>query len=358
MADTPFTPKGFFQRPEGKAGLVLPVIVGAAVLFFFGSTIGDFVVNAVDNILHLTVVVAALAAIAFVLFDPNVRTLALYSYKSVMRTLTGLFIEIDPIGVLKTYQKQLASKLGEMDNSISLLNGERTKIERLLAKNTADIDKSMGLVVQAVKVGDNRVQALEGKQATRLTNENTRIGGDYNRIRFLIEVLGKYRTLSQDTITDMGREIDSKVRERNYSKASQSAIRSAMGILKGLPNEHEMYEQSLELLEQQYSDAIGEVDHFLSITKDIISSSDLQSGADSEKALHLLEEWQKKSGGVMFGGANGMSKTDIIADARKQLVAAPIRTNTFAALTSGKPQYEAVAIQTDDADDYLTMVKK
>jgi hypothetical protein len=358
MADTSitFTPKSFLQRPEGKLGIVFPILAISLVVWFFGSPIGDFIVNAGDNMLHFILVALTLAIILsttlFVMFDSKIRATAFYLYRSVMRWLTGMFIEIDPIGILRTYKERLEGKLTEMDGSIALLNSQRLKVERIINRNNSDIENSMRLVQAAVARKDERVKALEGKQVVRLTDENKRVGGDYNRIRFLIEVLNRYRTLSQDTITDMGREIDSKQREREYSRASQNAIRSAMGILKGLPDEKQMYEQSLEVLEDQYSRAIGEVEHFLDITKDIISTSDLQNAADGDKAMSLLNEWQAKNGGMMVGGQNGMSKADIISSAQA-MIAAP---NTGIHVNTGKPNYQAVPVQSSGDDDYLKMM--
>jgi len=345
---TSFTPKTFLQRPEGKLGLALPIIAIVTAVVIMGSAIGDFLVNALANTLELTILASIVVGI-FMFRKP-----LFYMYRSLCRLVTGWFIEIDPIGILKTYKERLSGKLEEMRRSIDLLNGQKIKVERIISKNNADIDRSMGLVQQAVKVNDERVKGLEGKQAVRLQQENQRIGTDYNRIVFLLTVLNRYYQLSQDQITDMGREIESKQRERDYSRASQSAIRSAMGILKGLPSEKEMYDQSLEVLEQQYSNAIGEVEHFLDLTKDIVATSDLQNGADADKAMKMLDEWQKKNSGMVIGAtANGVTKANIIQDAQKQIQAAPV---TFT-INTGKPQYKPASTNASKDDDYLSMVK-
>ena len=355
MADittTTFTSKGFFKRPEGKLGLAIPILGAIAVIYFLGSSIMDYIIIALQNALYGGILLAAIIGlIAF-------RKPIFYMYKSICRGITGLFIEIDPIGVLKTYKERLKGKLEEMRRSIDLLNGQKIKVERIITKNNTDIDHSMSLVQQAVKTGDARIQGLEGKQAVRLQSENGRISQDYNRILFLINVLNRYYQLSNDQIIDMGREIESKERERDYSRASQSAIRSAMGILKGLPSEKEMYDQSLEVLEQQYSNAIGEVEHFLDMTKDIITTSDLQSGADADKAMKMLDDWQKKNSGMVLGAqAGGVTKANIIEDARKQLTAAP----TAIVINTGKPQYSNVPVQAPPTgkgdDEYLSMVQ-
>lgn len=355
MPDAPISTKSFFSRPEGKTALILPAIGIGVLIWIMGSSLMDYIIGALVNTLELGIILGSLMLLVLA------RKPLFYMYRSFCRFLTGLIIDIDPIGILKTYKEKLTDKLEEMRKSIDLLNGQKIKVQRIIEKNNTDIEHSMGLVDSAVKRGGpdaERVKALEGNQAIRLQAENQRISTDYNRICFLINVLGRYYTLSSDQIVDMGREIDSRERERKYSKESQSAVRSAMGILKGLPGDKDMYDQSLEVLEQQYSDAIGEVEHFLDMTKDIIATSDLQNGADADKAMKMLDDWQKKNSGMTMGNSTtGVSKATIIDDARKQLAAVPASIT----INTGKPQYQSMPQSATSAskgdDDYLSMVK-
>lgn len=344
---------GFFNRPEGKVGLILPALAIGAVVYFFGSSIGDFVVNAVDNMFHLAIVIGALCLGGWVLLDPKFRTLAFYLYRSAMRSVTGMFIDIDPIGVLKTYKERMQGKLDEMSKSLSDLKAQRIKVTRLIETNAKDLDNEYHLVQQATNTNNERVKALEGKQVVRLESMKERYLGDLNRITLLCNVLDRYYGLCQDTITDMDREIKFRQDERAYSQSSRSVVRNATAILKGLP-EKEMWDDGMAALERQYTEAIGEVENFLDVTKNILSQADLQDGADSQKAMELLDNWQKKNATVSLGGQGSqVSKADIINDATKQLAGAPasIRTST------AKPTYQQVPAQSSGGDDYLSALK-
>ena len=98
--------KSFWQRPEGVTGLVfigalliglglLMVNFGALVLPFLSSTVG------------IVVAAVLLLSVVFAIVDPRTRTLLSYLYKSAMRKVTGLFVNIDPIGILKSYVEEL-----------------------------------------------------------------------------------------------------------------------------------------------------------------------------------------------------------------------------------------------------------
>ncbi len=298
-------------------GPILPVAaVGAGVIYFWGLII-PFLLKAANDTFHFVTVGLCLGAIFFMIGDPKMRAFLYYLYRSLIRYLTSQFIEIDPIGILKTYKERLEGKLADMDHSIAELAGQKSKVDRIIRKNKDNIEKSLSLVDQAVKTGDIRMQGVEGKQASRLSTQNERMSGDFNRISFLLEVLNKYRQLSADTIQDMGSEISTRQVDADYAKSSRNVVRSALAILKGLP-EKEFYDDSLAVLERQYTDAIGEVESFLDVTKDIMSKADLQDGADAARAMDMLKTWQAKNSGVMLGAKDaGVSKADIIESAKQ-----------------------------------------
>jgi len=103
-------PKSFWQKPEGMTGLVfLAAILGAAG--FLIATSGAAILSFISTTIGLVVALAVLGAIVFMALDPKMRNLIFYAYKSVMRAITGMFVQIDPIGILKTYVDELQNNL-------------------------------------------------------------------------------------------------------------------------------------------------------------------------------------------------------------------------------------------------------
>jgi hypothetical protein len=144
----------------------------------------------------------------------------------------------------------------------------------------------------------------------------------------------------------MGNEIKYREEEQDEARQSRKAVGAAMSILKGLP-EKELWDEATLKLENDYSQAIGEVENFLDVTKNILSQSDLQDGADAGKAMEMLDAWQKKNSNVALGGQGSqMTKTAIIQDAVAQ-----IQGNAPAPL-AGKPVYVSAST---GGDDYLNV---
>ena len=351
---TSASPKGFFSRPEGKVGLVFPVVVTAAILWFFGSSIGDFLVNAVDNIAHLIIVGVGIVLFGWLILDGQLRNLLFYLYRSLMRFITGLFIDIDPIGILKTYKERMEGKLNEMKESLDALKGQRVKVQRRETANLAELQNTYGLLQQAQKKNDTSGMNIQGKQVTRLEAKKTRYAEELKRLSLLITIMDRYYHLCDDTIIDMGNEIKFREEEREEAKADRGVVRGAMAILKGLP-EKDMWDEATIKLEQDYTAAMGEVENFLDVTKNILQQSDLQDGVDTEKAMKLLDDWQNKNSGVQLGGSgNQVSKATIISEA-KQLDAAPVPISM--SMSAGKPMYTPVQ-QSAGNDEYGDLFKK
>ena len=114
MATTPGSPvlqglKNFWQRPEGTAGKVVLVLGAAAVAYGFVQIL-PFLIAAATDTLHLAALIGAILVFLFIVTDKRVRTLASLMFQSVMRYLTGLFIELDPIGILKSSPNQAVAQ--------------------------------------------------------------------------------------------------------------------------------------------------------------------------------------------------------------------------------------------------------
>ncbi|NJK85694.1 MAG: hypothetical protein HC906_06740 [Bacteroidales bacterium] len=91
------TTKSFWQKPEGKTGIlgIIGMIAGGGYLLYKAL---PFLISLTQNILHLSFLLLGLGALIYIVLDPKIRNLIFYLYKSFVRKITGIFIQIDPIG--------------------------------------------------------------------------------------------------------------------------------------------------------------------------------------------------------------------------------------------------------------------
>lgn len=286
--------KSFWQRPEGITGalFLLGMVVGGGILL---SSLLPALVLLVSNTLYFAGLLAVLAVLIYVVLDPKLRNLVWYIYKSVMRWITGLFVKIDPISILKSYIEDLQDTLKKMSRQIGSLRGQMRQLKGTMDANADEIKKNMTLAEQAKKKGDDKNMALAARKAGRLKEANAKYEELYMRMEVLYRILAKMYENSEIILDDTKDQVAVKEQEYKAIHASHSAIRSAMSVISGDPDQRAMFDQALEALADDVSNKVGEMERFMDTSRNLMASIDLQNGIFAEEGLRMLEQWEKES---------------------------------------------------------------
>ena len=280
--------KGFWQRPEGVVGML--VAGGATVATGIGLyKLLPFLITLLENTLYAGLLVGALLVLSSPLWSTKVRTLVRYGFQSVMRGITGFFITIDPIGILKNYVSDLNDGLANMDQQIGNLNGQRTQLDVVIESNTAKISQEMRRAEIAKQKGQTSALTLASRQAGRLEASNKKLSQLRTKLESLYKTLLKLREISSSTAEDIKNEVDLRETEHKAIKASYGAFKSAMAILNGNGEGKELYDQSLEYLAADYGSKVGEIETFMTLSSGFLASVDLDNAAFELEALDRLE---------------------------------------------------------------------
>ena len=302
------------QKKEqfGRNVITLILLGGAGALgvYFWGSIL-PFLVDAATNTLKLVGLCAALAVLGYAVLDKNLRTLALYGYKSWTRWMTGQFIDIDPIGVLNTYVSRLQERLAEMDKSIGDLRGQRDKLKQTITENEESRVYQLRLAQQAQQRTEHgefdmkQELALRARQAGRLGKSNMTLQNLLDRMEVLLRAMTKMRDASALLTEDIRGEVAVKTAERKALQAGYSAFTSARAIMEGGGAEREMFDMTMEKLADDYAGKMGEIETFLDMSKTFINGVDLDQGIYEEDALAQLKAWEEKGSSLLNSNLNG-----------------------------------------------------
>lgn len=305
-----FSPKSFWERPEGTTGMVFGIgaILGGGYLLYKAL---PYIITLLENTIYASVLGVAAFMILWVIMDKRFWTLSSYLYRSIMRWITGLFIQIDPIGILKNYIEDLVKSLARMNKHIAALQGQIRQVKNLIAQNERERDDALKMMHQAKKENKNSIITLKARKAGRLENSNTTLQQLLTKMEVLYRVLVKMYETSDVLIEDMKDEVQVKEREREAINASYSALRAAMKIMSGDPDKKAMFDQTMEYLAYDYGMKIGEIENFVRMSENFISTVDLQNGVYEEEAMRMLDEWEKKSDSLLLGD----KKNTLIAQA-------------------------------------------
>ena len=299
--ETNIKTKTFWEKPEGKTGafFLIALLGGLAyVLFKFSAQI----LLMLQNTLGIVALLAILGVIIYMVLDPKWRTLASYFYKSIMRWITGIFVTIDPIGILKNYISDRESNLNKMGGQLDNLRGQMRKLLTIVDDNNKEIKTNLIIAKKAKEQNNENAMLLASRKAARLEESNEKYSSLHSKMSVLYRILSKMYSNSEILIEDTKDQVKVKEQERKAIRASHSAMRSAMSIIKGDADKRAIFDQAMEHIADDVANKVGEMERFMEISSDFMSSIDLQNGVFEEQGLKMLEEYEKKSTLLLLGG--------------------------------------------------------
>ena len=292
--------KSFWRRPEGVTGtlFLLALIAGGGYLLVQALPV---LIGLASNVLYLAGMLLVLGAIIYMVLDPKMRNLVWYMYKSVMRWVTGIFVTIDPIGILKNYVEDLQDNLGKMSKQIGGLRGQMRKLKTIMEDNEKEINNSMLIAKKAKEQGNDKHMLLNSRKAARLKDSNEKYQALHNKMTILYRVLNKMYQNSEILLEDTKDQVKLKEQERKAIRASHSAMKNAMDIISGSGSKREMFDQALESIADDLANKVGEMERFMEMSSNFMESVDLQNGVFEEEGMKMLEQWEKESTLMLLG---------------------------------------------------------
>lgn len=307
--ESQFKKKSFWSRPEGvTGGLILGgIIAGGSYLLYKFLPI---LIGLLSNTLYLAGMLIILGALIYIALDPKARTLIWYMYKSSMRWITSLFVKIDPIGILKSYVEDLKDNLGKMNKQITKLRSQMHLLKEQIYNNSKQINTSLDQAKQAQQVQQESVMVLKSRQAGRLKESNFKLEDLYRKMEILYKVLNRMYENSEIMAEDISDQVKIKGQERAAIHASHSAMRSAMSVISGDKDQRALFDEALEAMADDVSLKVGEMEQFMELSENFMSSVDLQNGVFEEEGIKMLEQWEKQGVSKLLGS----DKADLIKD--------------------------------------------
>ena len=296
--------KSFWERPEGTTGML--TIGAAGVALYFAAPVltkfADRMTGLIGSTAMMVVYGVGLFILLNIVFNKKVQTLVRYGFKSLMRWITKWFVEIDPIGIMKSYISDLIDKREIMATSRDKLRGQITVLERQVNANTSEYEKSMATAQIANKQGNAGQFSVASRQAGRLEKLNKEsLVPLLNQMQIHLRALNKYYDVTGTVIDDLKNEVKARQIERDMILASHTAMKSAKAILMGGTDAKELFDQAMEFVVEDFGMKMGEIDSFIENSKGFVEGLDMQNGVYEAEALKKLQAWENKADSILLG---------------------------------------------------------
>lgn len=354
MSLSPYTPqvavqskvKSFWQRPEGKFGMVMAVVLGLAALYF----VMPFLLTLLTDTIHLAILVGIIVAIGWFFFTDNQpKRILVNLYKVACRWCLGWIIEMDPIAILRNKMADMKKSLAKMDELVGQFRGSWQKITGVIQKNQAEVNQYLGRANQADKLAASARDPLEKQRlilekgtdaghAARLQQVNQRLQATANKLDGVYQKLCRWQTAAKASQQDTEFRIKEMIMEKEAMDQASGVISLFKKMFQGADVDAELYDGAMEYVENSINSQMGMIDDFNRSIEGVLTNMDLDNGIVQDEGLKMLESYQNK----IVNSASGVP-----------MLAAPQRDTIPAQINVTPVEQVPVGTQSSDKKSYF-----
>jgi hypothetical protein len=286
--------RSYWSKPEGVTSLLFLGAAGAFGLYYWNK-IAAFLIEVTQNTLYLGFLLAVLALVIFLFTSKDVRTAVFFLFKTLMRNITGLVIKLDPIAIMKIYIDDLKEKREKMQGQINTLAGQLVKLNKNINENNEQIKQKFAEANKASTMldrpGMKETASLATIEGAGLQEMNEKLFPLQRNMKTVLEFMEKVNKSADYIIKET--EIKVKLKEAEYRivKESSNALRTAVSIFKGNPDKKFYFDESMEYIQDDMSQKLGEMKRAMDLSLDFINGVDVQNGLLSDKGQAMLEAY-------------------------------------------------------------------
>lgn len=310
MSSTSLTPnfngqiKSFWDKREGKAGKLITYAVGAGALYGLWLAL-PFLVVMVWDAVSIAIGVGILASIAYVVTNKTITTLFRNVFQSFCRHLTQVFVETDPIGILKNNLDDMKTAKAELDKTVLKFAGSENRLLSKIADKTATINE-LGSRSNQAALMLTREKDPDKADLLKLSKETSeqKAGMLMEGIKQLKtleaqtkDMLDKFRHWSRVSDAKIDRtemKVDFYAEQRKDILDAQRTLGVGYRLLKGDPEQLKLVDSAIEFLADDAAQTIGEIQEFNRYSDKLLTEIDIDNSGAAESARQRFAEFGVK----------------------------------------------------------------
>lgn len=283
---------------------MLVVIIVAALYALYHFL--PFLIDLTKNMLTLAALVGVLALIVFLIMNDSSRNFFKNLYFVIMRTLTGLIVEIDPIAIVKGKIKDMKNRLVKIEDGIAKMRGVHVKNEKALEANKKDLEESLKKLQIVQKNGKMEESVLLQRHITQLDESVKKRTQNFEKSKLMIDILTKVKKSAEIKVKYTEEEIKLKEEDYELMKANHKALSSIKSLIN--PQTDDAFDMAMEKMDTDISLYIGEMDEFLD--SGVIDDINLDNALSSVKSQAILDKYNNGGFDAILGDSRELATRD------------------------------------------------
>ena len=281
-----------WQKPEKVAGWAFVALLAGLGVYYWGQIV-PYLVDIVFNSVKLGIGLGALFVLFLLATNKRVKAGMWYLGQRVFRTLAGIFVNTDPIGIMEDYISNTEKEARNMEAEVGHIEGANQLVKRKLAANNEQMKEYLALADSAQRQGERDAAESYASRAAQLEEYN-------RRLQPMATTTANVSLVMRQILKAALRQIDgSKFKvgllkdEYELVKRTSSGMRAAMNILRGDPDKKYFFDLATDRVAQDMAQQLGQIKQAMRYSQEFVKEMDIQNGVMSEKGQRLLEKYQK-----------------------------------------------------------------
>src|SRR5271166_3758715 len=296
-----FSPKSFWNKPEGKPGMILMAIIAAAGAYGLYLAL-PFLIALTENLILLGVLVGVLVGMVALVMNGTVQTLAKNIFQSVCRGIAMAYTTIDPIGILRNQLDDMKKAKKQLDDTIQKFAGSDNKLTSKIGDKTALIQTLM----QKADVLRRRLPSAKSQddaETWKLQAETweSQAGLEQQGMEQLqllekqtADMLDKFRhwsRVSDAKIDRMKIKVDFYAAQRDAILEAQKVLSIGARLLHGDNEQLKLVDGAIDFLTDEAARTVGEINEFNRDSDKMLLDIDVENSANAATARAKFEKF-------------------------------------------------------------------
>jgi len=283
-----------WDKPGGKLGIAVAGLLGAAALIGLYKIL-PFLIKMATNILTLGLLCLLIAGLLWLITNKDFRRMLSVGYFMLMRKLTGIFIEIDPIAIVQRRVMILKKKMEDIQKLLGKLNGTIKESERKLKDRTAEFESE----VQKVKIYNEQGKSasmeaqVSNRQVVRLQELINTYKENLTQSNKWYEILTKLYQMAQLTVNDTESEVEIRTEQFEQIKKQHSTFKSIMSVFKGDPDEVALFNNAMDYMAKDINDKLGEMEFIINSADGLMDKYEMGKILSSKQADEIISRYDQ-----------------------------------------------------------------
>jgi rubrerythrin len=281
-----------WQKPEKVAAWVFVAALAGMGVYYWGQIV-PYLVDIVFNSVKLGIGLGLLFVLFVLATNKRIKAGMWYLGQRVFRTLAGIFVNTDPIGIMEDYISNTEKEARSMEAEVGHIEGAHELVKRKLDGNRQQMQEYLAMADAAQRQGERDSAESYASRAAQLE--------DYNRrLQPMATTTANVSLVMRQILKAALRQIDgSKFKvgllkdEYELVKRTSSGMRAAMNILRGDPDKKYFFDLATDRVAQDMAQQLGQIKQAMRYSQEFVKEMDIQNGVMSEKGQRLLEKYQK-----------------------------------------------------------------